>query len=129
VIKSLLAIALLSFISVATAETHLTEDEIANIKMGAGNFLTCSVAIRSSFSLIDTIPDAKDEDGNPVEIRLHSIAEQVYQSGKKALMDVGVEESVIEDMTAGKRTQWLYLEEHMRADILEACSKALSGGK
>jgi hypothetical protein len=127
--KIIIAIMLTSFLSIATAETELTKEQIAGIKVGAGNFLTCSVAIRSSFSLIDTIPDAKDEDGNPVEIRLHSIAEQVYQSGKKALMDVGVEESVIEDMTAGKRTQWLYLEEHMRADILEACSKALSGGK
>jgi len=127
--KSLLAIVLLGFMSSATAKTNLTEEQIASVKMGAGNYLTCSVAIRSSFSLIDTIPDAKDEDGNPVEIRLHSIAEQVYQSGKKALMDVGIEESVVEDMTAGKRTQWLYLEEHMRADILEACSKALSGSK
>ena len=127
--KSLLAIALLSFMSIATAETNLTEEQIASVKMGAGNYLTCSVAIRSSFSLIDTIPDAKDEDGNPVEIRLHSIAQQVYQAGKKALMDVGIEESVVEDMTAGKRTQWLYLEEHMRADILEACSKALSGSE
>jgi hypothetical protein len=127
--KIIMAIMLASFISVATAETELTEEQIASIKVGAGNFLTCSVAIRSSFSMMDTIPDAVDENGDPVEIRLHAIAEQVYQSALVALMDVGVEESVVEDMTAGKRTQWLYLEEHEKSDILKVCSESLSGGK
>ena len=122
----------MGFISTATADTdinvsELTKEDIATIKRGAGNFLTCSIAIRSSFSMMDTIPEAKDEDGNPVEIRLHSLAESIVQETKKAFKAVGVEDDMVEDILAAKRTQWLYLSEHERSDILSECARALTG--
>lgn len=127
--KIMLSTLLAAFMTTSTviASNDLTEEAIAGIKEGAGNFLTCSVAIRSSFSLVDTIPDAKDENGNPVEIRLHDLAERIFIEAKRVFATVGVKESVVEDIAAAKRTQWLYLNEHEKADIMQACAKALSG--
>lgn len=126
--KTLLSILLLGFASVSLAGhgDNLSEQDINNMKLGAGNLLTCSVAIRDSFSLMDTIPDAVNEDGDAVEVRLHSISGQMYDAALDTLSHLGMKEDMVIDITAGKHTQWLYLTPEEKGMVLHSCSEALS---